>query len=345
MSEKPPMTQDHSSERSAELLRLALPLMSKHGDGFQPVSYAVWYEYVSGGNDALKNDIDATISSGHRLTSDVTFDLYNKHLIDRSEHAVHQARTGLLGVLEKIGDSVAGASVDAGEFNADLRRFHERLADSGSMDTLGGEVGQMLDRTRHMGESLGYLQGEFQRSQDEVQRLAEELSRMRQEVQTDPLTGLSNRRGFDATIHRMHQAVTQGGTTLTLLMLDIDHFKMVNDTYGHLFGDQVIRGVAQAIRSMVKGQDMAARYGGEEFAVLLPDTDSVAGLHVAEQIRSLVERSKIRRFNTAEAVGNITVSIGVTHCRPGETISEFIERADAALYRSKTGGRNRVTGL
>ena len=339
------MTTDHSTERSAELLRLALPLMSKHGDGFQPVSYAVWYEYVAGGNDALRQDVDATISSGQKLTSDVTFDLYHKHVIDRTEHAVQRARTGLLGVLEKISDSVADASADTSEFNADLDRFGEKLAGSDTLSTLGGDVSAMLDKARRMGESLDQLQGEFQRSQAEVERLSDELSRMRQEVQTDPLTGLSNRRGFDGAIRRLHEQARSDGTELCLLMLDIDHFKRVNDTYGHLFGDQVIRGVAQAIRSLVKGQDLAARYGGEEFAVLLPNTGGQGGLAVGEQIRALVERSKIRRFNSNEAVGNITVSVGVATLARDESIAAFIERADAALYQSKSGGRNRVTAV
>ena len=334
---------DDTPERSAELLRMALPLMSRHGDGYQPVSYAVWYEYVAGGNDALKQEVDATLRKGQRLTASVTFDLYQRHLIDRVEQAVQRARNGLLGVLEKVHTSVADASAGAAEFDADLRRFGERLAGPEDTGAISDEVVGMMDKARRMGDRLGQLQAEFDRSQGEVEQLSKQLSRMRQEVQTDALTGLANRRGFDTAIRALTEGAQKDGTDLTLLMIDIDLFKKVNDTYGHLFGDQVIRGVAEAIRSAIKGQDVGARYGGEEFAVLLPRTRADGGLAVAEQIRSLVERSRIRRFNSPESVGNITISIGVAQWTPGDSPERFVEQADAALYQSKSAGRNRVT--
>jgi diguanylate cyclase len=126
-------------------------------------------------------------------------------------------------------------------------------------------------------------------------------------------------------------------------MLDIDHFKKCNDTYGHLFGDKVIRRVAQVITKNVKGQDLPARIGGEEFAILLPDTPVAGALALAERIRMAVERGRIKRGDGAEAVGNITISLGVAEYAPGETLEAFILRADQALYASKAGGRNRVT--
>jgi diguanylate cyclase len=332
-----------TTQRSAELMRLALPLMSKHSDGFQPMSYALWYEYVAGGNDALRQELDESIRKGGRLSSTVTFDLYNRHLIDRTESAVNKARNGLLDVLEKVQVSMAGANSNANEFNGQLAEFGRSLNEPISPEALIRHVGAMAEKSQKMGESISQLQAEFSDSQDEVKRLSEELNRMRQEVQTDPLTTLLNRRGFDLAVSAMTAQSSKDKTEVTLLMVDIDHFKKVNDTYGHLFGDQVIRGVAQAIKALVKGQDSAARYGGEEFAVLLPNTGLKGGEAVGNQIRALVERSKIRRFNSTEAVGNITISVGVACYVPGEDIGAFIERADGALYRSKQGGRNRVT--
>jgi diguanylate cyclase len=110
-----------------------------------------------------------------------------------------------------------------------------------------------------------------------------------------------------------------------------------------VFGDQVIRGVADAIRGQVKGQDVAARYGGDEFVVLLPRTPVDGGRALAEQIRATVQNSRIRRLNTPDLIGNITVSIGVAGLQPGQTLDALVQAADAALYQSKTAGRNRVT--
>jgi diguanylate cyclase len=337
------MTVEETTERSAELLRLALPLISRHGNGFQPMSYAIWYEYVAGGNPALRQELDATVRSGGRLDRAVTFDLYNKHLIDHAELAVRRARSGLLDVLDKMQTSVADANSGTAAFNARLTEFNERVAESESPETLREQVGDMLAEAQKMGTSLGQLRSEFEFSQGEVVKLSEELRRMRQEVLTDPLTNLMNRRGFDGALSGMIEMARKESSALTLLMLDIDHFKKVNDAYGHLFGDQVIRGVAQAMKASIKGQDIAARHGGEEFAVLLPSTDLKGGSSVAEHIRSSVERSKIRRANSNEAVGNITISIGAAQFRVGESAENLIQRADAALYQSKNSGRNRVT--
>ena len=261
------MVKDETSERSAELLRLALPLMSKHADGFKPISYAVWYEYVAGSNSALKQEVEASIQGGNRMSSSVTFDLYRKHMIDRDEQAVNNARSGLLDVLGKMQSSVADANSQTEGFNADLEQFGRKLSETDNRDELLGNVSEMLDKAQQMGASLNELQSDFVQGQTEVQRLTEELNRMRQEVQTDPLTGLMNRRGFDGALKALTDRAQADQTELCMLMIDIDHFKKVNDSFGHLFGDQVIRGVAQAIKGLVKGQDVGARYGGEEFAV------------------------------------------------------------------------------
>jgi diguanylate cyclase len=126
-------------------------------------------------------------------------------------------------------------------------------------------------------------------------------------------------------------------------MIDIDHFKVLNDSFGHVFGDRVIRSVGELLKATVKGQDVVARYGGEEFALLLPETPLPGAQVVAERLRDAVARSRIRRLNSEETIGSITISAGVASYRPGESVATFIDRADAALYNSKTQGRNRVS--
>jgi diguanylate cyclase len=337
------MTQAQTSENSAEILRLTLPLMSKHSDGFRPTSYAIWYEYVQGGNPDLKAEIDATISSGDRLTEAVTFDLYQRYIVDRTEQAVTQARTGLLQLLESVNRSVDDVAGNTVQFTHNLHSLGSELQAIENVDQARERIDRVALQAASVAQAFDGLNEKFLDSQATVQKLVDELVRARQEVLTDPLTGLTNRRGFDGARAMLSEELRSTPSDLAVLMIDIDHFKRVNDTYGHLFGDQVIRGVAQAVKACVKGKDVAARYGGEEFVVLLPATGLRGAQAVAEQIRLAVERSRIRKANSQEAVGNITVSVGLTVWRSGEDLLSTLERADQALYTSKQQGRNRIT--
>jgi diguanylate cyclase len=129
-------------------------------------------------------------------------------------------------------------------------------------------------------------------------------------------------------------------------MLDIDHFKQFNDKFGHLLGDEVLKIVARAITYCVRGKDIVARYGGEEFCVLLPGTPLSGAMKVADTIRTTIAMRDLKRKDTGESFGSITVSVGAAQFRSrGEDdIDALVKRADDALYRSKMAGRNRVTG-
>ena len=128
-----------------------------------------------------------------------------------------------------------------------------------------------------------------------------------------------------------------------LLMLDIDHFKKINDSFGHLLGDKVIKMVARTLKNQIKGKDIAARYGGEEFSVLLPETELKNAWTVAENIRRMIESMSIKRAHDKQEVCRMTISIGVARYQSDESVTDFIGRADNALYHSKNTGRNRVT--
>jgi diguanylate cyclase len=138
-------------------------------------------------------------------------------------------------------------------------------------------------------------------------------------------------------------AIKTAADSYCVLMIDIDHFKKINDTYGHLVGDKVIRFVADTLKKQVKGKDTVARFGGEEYVILLPETTLSGALSVAENIRSAIEKTRIKRLETDEAISQVMVSIGVARYLPGESTDQLLDRADAALYTSKSKGRNRIT--
>jgi two-component system, cell cycle response regulator len=177
--------------------------------------------------------------------------------------------------------------------------------------------------------------------QDDLKRTNELLLEL---SNTDHLTGLFNRRYLMEALEKEFQRTLRKAGNLSLIILDIDHFKKVNDTYGHLQGDIVLNKVALHLQKELRSYDIAARYGGEEFVALLPDAMLKEALFVAERVRQAVQGTK---FNGALASLAITVSMGIaTLPTPeGATVDNFIKMADDALYRAKANGRNRVEYL
>lgn len=160
----------------------------------------------------------------------------------------------------------------------------------------------------------------------------------------DPLTGIANRRHFEEFLDQEWRRARRDSTPLALVLADVDHFKLFNDTYGHRSGDDCLKYVATEISGALhRGGDLAARYGGEEFVVVLPGTEMAGTLVVAEEMRSRVERLRILHKGSPHRV--VTVSLGLACARPGENDASevLVTAADRALYRSKEAGRNRVT--
>ena len=159
-------------------------------------------------------------------------------------------------------------------------------------------------------------------------------------AKADSLTGLHNRRWLEETYTRELKRSNDGNFNLSAFMLDIDHFKHINDTYGHLAGDQVLIAVAQEITRCLRPSDMPVRYGGEEFTVFLPNTTVDNAKVIAERLRSGVEKIRIA-LPTGEMI-SVTISVGFTERQPEDTVESIIKRADDALYHAKESGRNRV---
>jgi len=176
-------------------------------------------------------------------------------------------------------------------------------------------------------------------------RLRREVeSQLETQAQTDGLTGIANRRTFDETLEREWQSAIREGQPLSLLFLDADHFKLYNDRYGHQEGDELLKILALTVRGKARRpRDLAARYGGEEFVALLPDTAQDRAVEIAERIRQAVVG--LHAPHEDNEGGIVTVSIGVATCipKPGDDASMLVEAADAAVYRAKETGRNRVT--
>lgn len=179
---------------------------------------------------------------------------------------------------------------------------------------------------------------ELSRGIDVLRRLYNKKKEKLSELASrDGLTGLYNRRHFDGKIAEEVSRAARYGRELSLLMVDIDHFKAVNDRYGHQKGDEVLAAVAETLRASLRGTDIVCRYGGEEIAVLLPETSADNAARIAELCRAKIEAATMNSLGVG-----VTVSIGVSSYAAGDTAELLVKAADGALYKAKEGGRNRV---
>jgi diguanylate cyclase len=337
------MKYQQNKELSAEYLRLALPLMSKHAAGVHPISYAVWYEYVSGINPTMNEHIDQILASGATINDEMIRAIYQRYVAEPDARDAEEVSASVQRVLADVSSSASEASQQADRFGSTLQRFDNDLTGADSADRMQTVAEEARRDTRSVRDAVSDLQNRLAASQREIVRLRQQVLRAREDARIDALTGLCNRKCFDDQLAECISHVDAQARGPSVLMGDIDFFKQVNDNYGHLLGDKVLRLVAQIIKGNVKGKDTAARYGGEEFVVLLPDTATEGARSVAEKIRATVAGSRIRRMDNNETLDSVTISFGVASYRAGDSPTELIARADAALYVAKANGRNSVS--
>ena len=308
-----------------------------------PNNYTIWYVYHSGSAPGLTRDIDKLVESNQQITKELASELYDRYfgIVSESE-TIRETGQSLERAIERLMGFVKEAGDDNAEYGEALETFSGQLSEENSVARVRSIVGAVLDETKKMSDRQDKLQSELIASTKEVSELRETIDHARREALTDSLTGLANRKAFDEAITALSTEAEQEQSSLSLLMLDIDHFKRFNDTYGHQLGDQVLRLVARTFTESIKGRDMASRYGGEEFAILLPSTQLKDAVTLGDHIRDTVSKKRIVNRQSGQSLGQITLSVGVSTYRAGEPTENLIQRADEALYSAKRSGRNRV---
>ncbi|MBB6504806.1 diguanylate cyclase [Sphingomonas endophytica] len=233
--------------------------------------------------------------------------------------------------LDGFGDAMRIVHAEANDFGRDLQRSADTMRD------MGAEAGieAITQLTADMIGRVQLAEARLDTALRETEELRTALDEARGSARTDPLTDLPNRRAFDETFAALHR-----DTPVTVAICDIDHFKQVNDNFGHAVGDRVIRMVAQTLASE-KGM-MVARYGGEEFALLFENVRLDDAAQIVERVRRTISERRPRVRETGESIGTISFSAGVAEGRVGEGRAALMARADAALYRAKDQGRART---
>ena len=330
-------------ERTMAFAEVALGQIRSLRQNAVPRNYEIWYIYATGYNSALNKIINETLARNGKLTEADLEQIYETYLSQhRTTERIDTVGTRVINEIDDVMNLITDALGMTSTFGRSLEGATQKLSNAKDRDQLKAVVEALVASTREMQETNKALEARLATSKQQISSLQHSLEAIRTESLTDPLTSLGNRKFFDRALEGAVVHAAESGEPLSLLMLDIDHFKSFNDNYGHLTGDQVLRLVAMSLKQTIKGQDITARYGGEEFAVVLPNTALRQALTVADNIRRAVMSKQLKKKSTGEILGRVTISVGVSMLQPGDDRERLIERADACLYAAKRNGRNRV---
>ena len=259
-----------------------------------------------------------------------------QELAEVKEQEAAQKRPEVRDLLQHIVDV-------ATRLDGDVGRHSHRLSEvnTGIKNAIGDGASPVMDMAQQIVDANAKLRGELQAARQEISSKQRELETYVSEARTDTLTGLKNRRSFNEELDRLftQRQRQRQGVTFSLIMVDVDHFKKFNDTYGHLAGDLVLRSVAQALTSTLREMDLVCRYGGEEFAIICPGSRLEEAMIAAERVRVAVAGKLV---SLKEGNVQVTASLGVSEVIPSEIADGLVQRADEALYSAKHAGRNRV---
>jgi diguanylate cyclase len=306
-----------------------------------PNNFHVWFKYALGAPPELKRTIDILIGNKRKFDRATNSELFVTYVGSKgSDDAVaYNVSQQLHAVMKSAREYLAAAISD----NRTQMEAISQVADQRDagvdpkllVETLMKELARATTRAEK-------LEANFAEKSRELDVIRDSLTKSEERAKTDILTGLANRRALEEFFRTAQISAMEKGQPLSALLIDIDHFKQFNDSFGHGVGDQVLRLVAQALRERMRDVDLPARYGGEELIAVLPGVDLAACAETAERIRRSISGRKMVRRSTGESLPRITVSIGVGQFQLGESMDDLIDRCDRALYQAKKSGRNRV---
>lgn len=323
------------------LARQALDEMEARGIWPTPLNYELWLHTLDQPESELAREIKQLLDSGDTLNDAIANELAQRFL-PRFQLNEELADAGkmLSKELRQVTDAINQARISQANYGKTLEgaSMHLDTLDATRLKVL---LTSLATATRRMFEENSHLEKRLEDSSNEVSRLRQHLDQMRKDAMTDALTNLANRKSFDEQLER---ALSSSSTApLTLALIDIDHFKKFNDTWGHQTGDQVIRYVASVLARVGQAPRVAARYGGEEFGLLFPGETANHVEALLNEVREEISSRVLKRRSTNEDLGAVTISAGVAQREGPEDAITLMERADKALYLSKNHGRNIVT--
>src|SRR5262245_36812113 len=320
----------------------ALRKISAHGQTADPKSYALWFKYASGDSGLLSAAINTRLARNGKLSNADIEELHDAHIAPaRVQDRTDRIGARLAGEIDQVLATVEVAEDTASHYTRDLARAAQRLSGTISRADVRAIVDALAQATRTLAEKNARLQTQLQAMSEEIAQLRRDIVDLRAESQTDPLTGLGNRRYFMAALERLIIECRATNEPLTLLIADVDRIKAINENYGNIVGDRVLRFIAMVAKEAITGRDVAARYADDAFAIILPQTSLPPAVRTAEQLRHAVMKCELVRRTTGEKA-RLTLSVGVATLDKNLPAQGLLEAAEMCLYAAKRAGRNCV---
>ena len=311
-----------------------------------PSVYAVLFAHYSGQNSDVSYQIHQVEQDKKSLTTTLCEHLFDTYLSsNREKQFIDDTTRKVQSAMQEISALLRAAGIAHKEYNLNLLRQSDNLSEATDLNEVKDMISGLIDDTRRMVAENQVLEEKLQGSASEIRQMRQDMQFLKEESMTDTLTGIPNRRAFDKKLKDQAVEAIDKARPLSLIMIDIDHFKVFNDTYGHQVGDQVLRLVARTLSEGLRPNDLLTRYGGEEFSVIVPAAKLADAERLAEKLRERMAAKDIINQTKNEKLGRLSISLGVAQMKPGESLHHFIERADRALYKAKASGRNRVVAV
>ena len=324
------------------IVRKELSFLIKHNIPPVPKNYEKWFYIFCALAESQKELDDLEIIGIYKDTYD---DDYKKVDTSSEEGISENIANKLRDVAEKFDETLKEVINNIDSYQDRLDSHADKLEqtkEKATLENINEAVMEILDELKQLRAENAKLKSELKAYHSEVVSLKEELSVAKKEATIDFLTGLVNRRRLERALEDAIKDRKKRGYPSSLIFVDVDNFKQINDKYGHINGDLVLKELASIFRFYLRANTVIGRLGGEEFAILLPGTEIDDAVKVAERLRKIIENREIKINHDESKKIKITASFGVTEIKPDDTIEIVLNRADEAMYEAKKSGKNQV---
>lgn len=328
---------------SHEIARRVLPFLSQHNMPVIPANYRLWYEYFSNSIPALNQTMDRMLNDGTSFTPELIDTLYHRFFS-------LEATSDQIRVVDQVGEKIQRLALEivkhivtsiaqSTEYSQSLKGHLQAIQQADDLEMVQNAIADILLETDRVLKNHQAFQDQMEQRSKQLSQLQSELRRTEELASTDELTGLPNRRAFNMRALEETRRSNRYGNPLSVILMDLDDFKSVNDNHGHIVGDRLLSLVAKAIKGLVRSSDFPARFGGEEFAVVCPETDMMCATTLADRLRRCIDETV---FTCRSKEIRVTISAGVATIRKQESLPDILDRVDKGLYLAKKLGKNRV---